>query len=190
MSEEKYFTTELENHKFCIFGLQGSGKTVLAKHLMRKNKGWIAYDTTGDFKGLHRYCPENSTSVEELENFIRFVMRKNGKIKGLIIDEADNYFPSNGRILPYASELITKHRHYGLSVGFLTRRPQDMHAKIVESSKTLFSFYQEGVNALKRLDDISAGLGDAVRNLDYTKHEFIIKPVMGEPIKHPAIPPK
>lgn len=188
MKVEKLFTEELANHKFCVFGLQGSGKTVLAKHILKQNKGWIAYDTTGDFKGLNRYVPENSTSAEELDAFIRFVMRKTPKIKGLIIDEADNYFPANGKILPYASELITKHRHYGLAVGFLTRRPQDIHAKIVESSKTLFSFYQEGVNALKRLEDISAGLGEQVRNLDYKAHEFVVKKVMEQPIKHDKIP--
>jgi hypothetical protein len=189
---------DLKGQKTCIFGIQKSGKTTWAKRMYKHFKSPIAFVVNEDdgwnkLPNLHVYEADRMNVARDFELFIKWarVMALERKIDLIIIDEADMFFRGNYDINPDLHDLVLNHRHMGSSenphevaIWFMTRRPQDIPTKIVESSAYLVIFKLEGVNALKRFDDIHPEIRPLIERLDFRRHDFVFKELGQAPVLH------
>lgn len=196
MEKKKSHTLDAKtfrNHKIFIGGLQGSGKTVCARFLMEKFDRPVAVRMTSDFDDIKHLTlvdggsnPKQST-IELLEGIVadgKKVENKEKKVPffdAVFIDEADLIFMGNHDIPPIVQNLIAMHRHYKVAIILITRRPQDIPAKIVESCKYRFFYVIEGTNVRKYIGNINSRIPEMLDELDYDEHRFIYHEIGKEP---------
>lgn len=157
-----------------IFGLKGSGKSNLAATIAESyGASCLIYDALGEYSGsasYDRYVPNDRNSIKELETIIRAVMRTR-KYRLFIIDEAHRPAPPKPAPLPLALRDLNdfcRHEQYDISVLFISQRPVKLHQDITEQADYIFLFRLSGKNDQVYLNELSAGLGDAVPKLpDY-----------------------
>lgn len=193
---------KLKGKKTCVFGIQGSGKTYFTQTAVASqfDNPLIFVINKDDVEGwlqqphAHVYLATNRLDVR-LE-FISFMKQAHkwaseGKIDAIIIDEADLFFNTNYDLDPASLDLVLNHRHIGAKEGtalvLITRRPQDIPTKIVESSYYLFMFKLEGANAVQRFKEIDPSIPPMIDKLDYAKHNFVVKELGKEPYVHKPI---
>ncbi len=180
----------LKDVKVCLFGIQGSGKTIFAEHfLMNKYKSPVIYlmheeDFLSRGNHVEIIIPQDKdgnvdASMKTLNQHAKRIKQeaKAGKIDAFFIDEADLFIPKDFRILqrfPYFYDLLINHRHYGLAMIFITRRPQEISTVITEQSAHYFIFHVAGKNVKDHLNKIYDNLGFLAQNrLSKSKHNFI-----------------
>ena len=161
---------DLAGKTFAIFGLKGTGKTVLAKHILKQSKAGFVYDVLHEYRGFNRYIVSNrqhtQKAIEELNLFVSRVIIGSKQIRLFILDEANRYCPPKPQPLPESIlELNDFNRHYNISFGVIARRPTQLHSDLVELANYLFIFQLKGKNDIAYLDNLASGLGDAVVNL-------------------------
>jgi len=173
--------SEIKNKKIVISGIQGSGKTTLAKNIARRFRTAVYTP--------HRYEWQNENVVifkfdDFVSDFGFFCSKvkefaKEKKIDCFIVDEFDllvkNFFSVNSEFF----DLWVNHRHYGLTIVVVTRRLQDLTTRIYNTAEFLCLFKIESPQVRELLNKVSDGLGDAVQKLDY--FEFIVKQIGKEP---------
>lgn len=181
--------------RFCIFGGNMSGKTYLSKYILKLwgNKG-IAFDKVEQYRGFHRYNMNIKVGTlegrKEMDNAIKGCLleqkwENNHRFKGGIFDEANEYFPTNIPLLPYASKLNNEYRHIINSFGMISRRPARLYNDFVDLAHVLFIFRLTGKNDKKYLNDVHDGLGEMASNLQ--KYHFIVYQEGEEPYIHEPI---
>jgi hypothetical protein len=156
---------DLTNKRLQIMGLQGSGKTQFAKHLLRLTPDHLVYDPMNEYQGFTRYVPTLRNSVEELNLCIeRLVIPHKPDL--FIIDELNRYCPPKPTPLPTGvGELNDLSRHWGITWGGCFRRPSQVHTDLMELANYLVIFDLHGKNDGIYLDALLAGLGDAAGSL-------------------------
>ena len=160
---------DLVRKTFCLFGLRGTGKSTLANHIA-DSFGWkgLVYDTLGEVPAdakYHSYVPKARNSVIELESVIASI-RDTRQFTLFMIDEANRFAPSKPSPLPpHLADLNDQCRHYGMSIGYIARRPVQLNQDLTELADYLFIFHLKGIRDIRYLNDISDGLGEAVLNL-------------------------
>jgi len=166
---------DLSGKSFCIFGLPDSGKSTQANFILNAyGKSAFIYDTLGEYadEPYDSYRPDDRYSPGELETVIRAIL-KSRRYSMVIIDEANRFCPPKPAPLPQAvADLNDWRAHYGLSVGFIARRPVQLNQDLTELAHYLFIFNLKGKNDIAYLNDLVAGLGDAVLNIP--KYHFIM----------------
>lgn len=187
ISKEVYTTMELKNVKTCIFGRQGSGKTYWARKQLKEFKAPIIFLINDDdewekervyiWKAEINKLDQNSLQ-DQFSKFIEYARNKvmKGLIDLIIIDEADLFVRNNFDPDPNHFDLILNHRHRGkgLALWYLTRRPQDIPAVIVESSEYLVFFKLRGDNAYKKCKEFDESLPEQIKKLTKDKHDYLI----------------
>lgn len=181
---------ELKNCKICVFGIQGSGKTFFVENfLMKKYQKPIIYlmhkeDFNKRGNHVQVIVPQDEngnvdTSQRTLNQWSQKIKEKaiNGEIDAFIIDEADLFIPKDFRMMqksPFFHDLVINHRHYGLSIIFITRRPQELPTAITEQSAHYFIFHISGKNVKDHLNRIHENLGDICsEKLNRRTHNFV-----------------
>ena len=169
---------DLNGKAFCIFGLNDSGKTVLARHLLGQYKSRaIVYDTLHEYPEhpYDIYQPKDRASTTELETTTRAIIASR-QYKLFVIDEANRYCPPKPKPLPQAiQDLIDWRAHYHLACGFIARRPSQLNSDLTELSDYLFIFNLPGLKDTNALNDLTPGLGDAAAGLA-AYHYIMVKP--------------
>ena len=180
--------------RLTVIGLQGSGKTYLVKKaILDKEAQHLVIDPNDEYDGYTRYVPRFTDDYEKLTSEIKLVvkklvlpncwsleqMEKSGKdkpkrLKLLVIDEADLVVPARTNINSALRNLIVKSRHLRLDIVFISRRPTDLNAYIMDTSDKLVVFKQVGYNALKTLRALKLDSDKVIKQLDYAKHEFLL----------------
>ncbi len=180
--------------RITIIGLQGSGKTYLAKKaFLDREPHHLVIDPNDEYAGYTRYVPKYSDDYERLVEEIKIAVRKlvipntwsieqlekKGKdkpdrLKLLVIDEADLILPAKHNINAAIRNLIVKSRHLRLDIIFISRRPTDLNAYVMDVSDYLIVYKQVGYNALKTLRALKLDSDKAIKELDYDNHEFLL----------------
>jgi len=180
--------------RITIIGLQGSGKTYLAKKaFLDREPNHLVIDPNDEYAGYTRYVPKYADDYEKLVEEIKIAVRKlvlpntwsleqlekKGKdkpdrLKLLVIDEADLILPAKHNINAAIRNLIVKSRHLRLDIIFISRRPTDLNAYVMDVSDFLIVYKQVGYNALKTLRALKLDSDKAIKELDYENHEFLL----------------
>ena len=185
-------TNEFIEKKVNIFGTGGSGKTVFSKELWEAYKNPMAYDINGDFakcKGGIAYNPRDIRG--EFMGFLKAYLKisETKKIDALFFDDCDGYIDYEIMNEIFFTDLVIRQRNkYKVSLVFISKRPQNIPTKIVENSQTLVIFKIEGVNALKRLQDIDIRMVKLLDDVYKKPFSYIIKeegqpPTLHKPVK-------
>ncbi len=187
-----------------IVGLQGSGKTVLAKHLIdqyrKQGVSTLVIDYMHEYDGKNHtaYRVENRSKptqeVDEvlnrliIEPYRKGIPRKE-RYGHLICDEAPRYFPARQPLPPAAAQINDVGRHMSIAVTCIARRFSQVNTDLVELSHEIYLFRQSGVNDLRRCNDMRAGLANIVGSLA-PHHYAVLNMTTGEisvrkPLKYP-----
>lgn len=180
----------LKGVKSCFVGIQGSGKTEAVKYFT--NKGFKKplvyavhkYEWDNMSNKYNIYIPQ-SYDLKEFNmfcgNLIKGLKNREKDFDALIIDEADLFFQDNFQIYGNVNDLFINHRHYpkgkGIALILVTRRPQDIPAKVFESSEHLFVFAIEGENVKRKLENLSPQIRELTPYLSKDKHNYIYKQI-------------
>ena len=157
----------LTNKRACIFGLPGSGKSILLEHILKSTRKHIIYDPLNEHEGFTRYVPPDRHSSAELNTFIeKGIIARRNDYDLLAIDEMNIYVRPKPTPLPRAvADLNDMSRHFGLAWIGVARRPSQFHTDIVELAHYVFFFKLPGKNDYSYMESLSKGLGDTVRAL-------------------------
>jgi len=173
---------KLKEVKTCVFGIQGSGKTYFTENYLLKNfKHPFVYRIHHeDFKNtksnVYVYDAKD-TSLKELED-TAIIVKQYGQAKLIdcfVLDEADLFLKNMVAISPKMTDLILNHRHYGLAMIFITRRPQSIPTEVVESCENIICFKIEGENVERKFSAIHPDFKTLLPKLDKDKYNFILK---------------
>ena len=180
--------------KTVVLGIQGSGKTHFVKHEMLDRYGshYIIFDPNDEYIGYKRYVPkftDEARLLEETGLFLRRVVlpnvqsleaiesgkkEKKKRLRAVIFDEADLILPSRKNINHQLRDLVVKCRHLRLDLVFISRRPTDLNAYIMDTADYLVVFKQVGYNALRTMRALKIDSDDEIKTLDYHNHEFLL----------------
>jgi hypothetical protein len=178
-------------YKTLIVGLQGSGKTYATEEVFEKrDPNTFTIDPQGEHDNApYRYIPKHQDDFDKLSAEINHVLqkviipncdklenpkRKERALNTVIFDEADLYFPTGKMIPQYARKFFVDCRHLMLTnVVCITRRITDINYYIHNTSDYIIAFKQTGSTDLSRLESISKGAKEAMRDISYEKHEFL-----------------
>lgn len=161
---------DLANKRYIIFGLQGSGKSELAKFILVQHKNHYVYDTLHEYdKGKYNiYLPKYATT-DKANMELNLCINKDviPKRPSLFHISEVNRFCPNKKPLPEAmGKLNDWQRHYNIAVGGDCRRPSQLNTDLTELAHYIFCFRLKGKNDRQYLDDTITGLGDTVAELD------------------------
>jgi NhaP-type Na+/H+ and K+/H+ antiporter len=185
--------------KIAILGLQGSGKTYFTKKILQIYKKPVVFqinkdDNYQENKKVLVYQAESQKEFWKFINFVKPILKEQAiykkiKIDCIVIDEADLFIHNNFLVNANDdfNDLISNHRHYKVSLIFISRRPQDISAKVLESCKHIIIFPLQGANAKKKLEAIYLGMGRMSYKLKYKEYSFIYKKIGEEPKIYPKI---
>ena len=167
--------------KILIAGLTGSGKTEAAKYFGKQFKTVVYTPHRKEWTKENVYIYKGNF-LNDIEPFInnRIKWGKKKLIRYVIIDESDLLFSNKSKIGTGFKDFIINHRHYGLGLIMITRRPQNLPTQIYEEFHHMLLFPFESPNVTKKLNNIYDGLGDMVKRLKFDDHKFILKTI-GEP---------
>ena len=184
---------DLHNKTFVMFGLRGSGKTVLANKIASSFRSKaLVYDTLNEVPEDSKYTsytPKVKGSVAELELVIKSMVESK-LYRAFIIDEANRYCPSKPSPLPKeVADLNDQCRHYGIAVGYIARRPTQLNQDITELAEYLFIFHLKGKSDIQYLNDLSEGLGTVVLNSP-PYHFVLVNPDRSFKLYRPIEPDK
>ena len=162
----------LANKGWAVFGPRGSGKSELVNQILDSHPDHLVYDPLNEHQGRNRYVPSDRESIDELDAFVRGIVIPR-KPALCVIDEANKYIlPKPTRLPPGVADLNDFARHWGISCGFVARRPVQFHTDIVELADFVFCFSLTGKNDYAYMEGLHQGLGDTVRGLE--KYHFAI----------------
>lgn len=179
---------DIKPHKAIVIGLQGSGKTYFSNMLIdrRAYRVFVYTHNAIEFEKMNDNFLIADAKKWTIEQFSETAIQlaKEGAIDGVFFPEFDFNVSNNFEITPHLNDMMITHRHYDMFVLINTRRPQDIPAKIFESSKYVVCFSMDGENAKKKLNGYFKGLGDDVANLKYGSWEAYIKEIGELPVLH------
>jgi len=169
----------LQNKKILIAGIQGSGKTYLARQLAKTMLTMVYTPHWGEWLNDKVVLIKTDDFVANFPLWCQIF--KTSKCEMLVVDEADLLFTKHWETNNAVRDLVINHRHYGKSLVFVTRRPQDIPANLYGTFEILCLFSIESPQVIILLNRYYAGLGDMVKNLPYGSHQFVFKQIGGEP---------
>jgi energy-coupling factor transporter ATP-binding protein EcfA2 len=188
---------DLTDKGWAVLGPRGGGKSVLVKHILGLMPSHLVYDPLNEHQGNRRYVPTVRESVPELESAIKALVipkRAGGYAVPapslFVLDEANRYLPPKPAPLPAAvGDLNDFARHWGVSCGYVARRPVQLNQDITELAAYLFVFRLTGRLDCKWLDGLYEGLGDTVRRLK-PYHFVVLENGVGYSIHAPVPLPR
>jgi hypothetical protein len=161
---------DLKGRRFALLGLQGSGKTVNAKWILKHYPRHLVYDPLKEYVGFNRYLPDyreySLEALAEINTAIqKLVFDKQGQLDLFVIDEANRYCPTRRPLPETVGQINDFNRHMNLGFGVIARRPVQLNTDLIELAHDLFIYRLKGKNDIAYLDELVDGLGAAVLSL-------------------------
>lgn len=184
----------LTSQRTCILGGMGSGKTQLAKRLIKHYnlRALIWTPNPQDFrdpddkKYFTTITDLDLTNINDLGTFenIAKQLKMFGLIDLVMIDEGELVFKNTQRLDNFPKNFqywYGNTRHYlgksgkeeGLGMMVVSRDANAMFRGVFELSNQCFIFRATGSNIFKKLNDKYRRLGNEVEKLKIDKHDFI-----------------
>lgn len=169
----------------CVFAGHECGKTEWVKRCI-ENYDPVVYDVLGEYDSqkFDTYTPKSDSYPalgDEFDDFlgdIREVKKSDEDAHEdqnwdmLVCDEASSVVPQKG-YGGNVNNFLNYYRHsleekgWDMGAIFMARRPAKVHTDVVEVSKYMVLLGGiKGHNDIKKLNEISTGLGDAAQDLD------------------------
>jgi len=174
----------LKGKKILIAGIHGSGKTILAKDISKGFKTAVYTPYPEEWKHEPVLLFEFTDFVNDFPLICRKIkqLALEKKITLFIVDDADILFKTHFDVKQSVREMVISHRHWNnLSLAFVTRRIQDIPAKIygVCEFKALYTI--DSPQAIDLLNKMHEELGDKVKAIPYESYNFYLKKIGEEP---------
>jgi hypothetical protein len=158
----------MQNEIVVILGKKGSGKTVIARHLVKDRPRLVAYDpmrqfgacgvSLGTFEDILSYISENrrgpfraiyqpeipigSTQDTVQQEFIRICDLVNRLVNVcFLVDEIDNCLPPRDRENGFFKNMIQRGRHAGVSLVATTIRYTDTQRNLTAQADKIVCFH-------------------------------------------------
>ena len=177
-----------EAEQVCVYGMPGTGKTTLVRHMLAKEPSHLVYDPNAEYDApLRAYRPADIESLPELSWVIEQYVKPGGH-KVFALDEANIYIPKSGKLGPQLTGLAHLRRHWGVAWCVVTRRPVNLHTEVREMASRSIFFRLSGYRDRLTLNDMHRGLGDTVAALK--PFHFVVYDGLVDPYVHPPIPHK
>jgi hypothetical protein len=161
-----------------VVGQPGTGKTYYVKWLIQSYDRVLVIDPLHEYqstKQIDIYRPESPVDIQnEVEVAIDKLLifpyeeEKRQKVKKyecVVFEECSRYYPARQAFPKSMGYLNDFARHMDLDMVHVARRFSQMHTDFAELADTLVIFRQEGVNDLRRCDEIKVGLSEQVQDL-------------------------
>jgi hypothetical protein len=161
---------DFKGRRFALLGLQGSGKTVNAKWILKHYPRHLVYDPLKEYQGFNRYLPTyrnySFESIAELNTAVqKLVFDRPNQLDLFVIDEANRYCPNMRSLPDIIGQLNDFNRHMNIGFGVIARRPVQLNTDLIELAHDLFIYRLKGKNDIAYLNDLADGLGEAVLSL-------------------------
>jgi hypothetical protein len=204
---------DFTRRKVTVAGIQESGKTVFIRACAKKFKCPAVFSPN-----RHDWVDENvllwvaspSAYKNELLKFLSWVKENNKRafrgekgnddkrlkpIDAIFMDDVDLAFESTGSnsTTGIINDLHVLHRHkpWYLACFFITRRPQDIPTKLVESSHFNIIYSIEGDNVFKKYNNVDKKILPLLENeIPYESYKYIVKPIGKAPYVNSPVPLK
>jgi len=181
------FLPNFDKKIICIFGLNMSGKTTLAKFIM-KNFNSVVFDVLReyDFNKYDVYQPKKTDYPSISEEFDFFIEKvKTGRWNLIVIDEASRIFPNRKALYPKFRSFLDTYRHYNKTIMFICRRPTQLFTDIPELAHYLIFFNLKGKNDIEYINSLNRNAGEVVYSLpnyhfvvmDMWRNFYLCKPI-------------
>lgn len=163
---------DLKEKRVCILGLQGSGKSYLAKYIIMRTKRVFVIDPLNEYQIVDRYKNRNRLVLTET-TIPEIVMDtiENDKMDLLVIDEISRFAPTRRQENKRLRDFADACRHHGTTFMAIARRPAQVYVDYVELAHYLFIFRLRGKNDSHWMDNQAEGLTEAVHALK--RFEFV-----------------
>lgn len=166
-----------------IFGKKKEGKSNFLQYALsqEKHRNALLYDVCREHEAMPdgiRYLPEYRNGEKaraELGGVIdRFVTGNDRERRPdlLVMEEVSRLAPNGGGSPDELYDVVDLNRHYGMGVVGVARRPAQVETTLVELADHIVVFYVDGPNDIRKLNNLSDGLGDAANELD--KYHYIV----------------
>lgn len=165
----------LESKHWVLFGVKDSGKSYLADKLMQKaadnGKLIVIFDPMdeySDHENIMRIIPtakRGQKAIDELDRTLEEIEDRKEEIDYFLCDEISRFHSKGGELKGPLGEMIDLNAHWDMGVGFVCRRPTQMHTDIREMADWIFVFALRGRNDVKSLDEISNGLTETMEEM-------------------------
>lgn len=128
----KEIFTIASDERITIAGMTGTGKTCLARFILRKFSKVLVWDPLGQYEEFNAYHPDKGTK-EEFDYVCQQVWDKGNIL--FCVEEAEGALHEGKDFSEYAYKVIHQGRNRGIGVMAVTRRIADL-------SKTMFGLSQ------------------------------------------------
>ncbi len=176
-----------DNKKTIIAGIQGSGKTYLAKEILKNYKAMVLTLNKDDISNY--FNNKNNLLIvddkELIKNFEYWLIKakeasKKKIINCIFIDDADVFFKNHMDTNPTLRDIWANHRHYGLTLIMVSHRLQDIPARLYGQVENFILFTIESPHTKELLNKYYLNLGELVSKLPFKSWKFILKTI-GKP---------
>lgn len=140
---------DLTGKRICVLGLQGSGKSYLAKYLMDRYKRIFIIDPMNEYHNIDRDKKRVRIVIkDEIIPDVVFDTIENTHLDLLIVDEMSRFAPSRRTINPRLRNFADVCRHPPTPTTFLgiARRPGQVFTDYIELAHYIFIFRLRGRN--------------------------------------------
>jgi len=169
------FLPNFDRKIICIFGLNMSGKTTLAKYIMR-NSSAVVFDVLKeyDYNRYDVYQPKKVNYPEVAQEFDLFIDRVKDEPKWnlIVVDEANRIFPNRKALFPRFRSFLDTYRHFNKTIMFICRRPSQLFTDIPELAHYLIFFNLKGKNDIEYINSLNRNAGEVVYSLP--KYHFVV----------------
>lgn len=165
-----------------IFGKKREGKSNLVQHLIRQriHRNALIYDVCREHANVEqgvRYLPEYRFEEEARAEFggvIEKFVTDNDRDRRpdlVVAEELSRLAPNGGGTDDAVLDLIDLNAHYATGFIGVARRPAQVETTLTELADHVITFYVDGPNDRRKLNNITEGLGDRAAELD--KYHFL-----------------
>jgi hypothetical protein len=167
-------TVDLSGKQVAAFGKKGMGKSYFCNWLMSRMDGnYACFDPMHehpDYKQddlvVRPTTRRGDEAKRQLAEFVEFAVGNRYKFDYIIVDEINRFHDKRSDLAGPIGDLVDFTAHYDIGFIFCARRPVQVHVDLQELSDYQFIFRLSGVNDVRRLDDLSSGLGERAASLE------------------------